>query len=105
MRGVSVGRCFADYLVERGDAFEHFEPGIHSKGQHTLLDGNFLDFSGACALHDQRSESWRHVQHFVKSLTSAQTRTLALLASFSAEDRNVLHLAVERDLFHEGLGG
>src|SRR5437868_8008424 len=105
MRGVSVGRGFANDLVEGRDSFEDFEPAIHAESEHALFDGSLLNFCRARALHDQLPEPWRHVQDFVKSLTSAQTRTLALLASLSAEDGDVLHLAVERDLIHERLGG
>src|SRR5438445_13595495 len=51
MRGVRIGRCFADYLVEGRDSFEHFQPAIHAQGQHSLFDGRLLDFRGARALH------------------------------------------------------
>ena len=47
----------------------------------------------------------RHVHHFVKPLTSLEPRSVTLLAALAAEEREVFHPGVERDLVHERLGG
>src|SRR5882672_12700925 len=95
---------FAYYLLQRTDPLEYFQPAVHAEREHSLLDGDLLNFCGARTLHDQLSERGRHVHHFVKTLSSFETSAIALLASPPSKNREVFHLGVERDLVHERLG-
>src|SRR6478672_12179486 len=98
-------RGFADDLLQRTNPLEYFQPAIHAEREHSLFDGDLLNFCGARALHDQLSQVGRHVHHFVKTLPSLEAGAIALLASLSPKYRKVFHLCVEGDLVHERLGG
>ncbi len=104
MRGLRVCRGLADYLIERCDALQYLQPAIHAERQHSLFDGRLLDLGGARALHDQLSEFWGHVQDLVQPLTTTEPRSVTLLASLTAKNREVFHLGVEGDLVHVRLG-
>src|SRR5436305_14370446 len=104
MRGVSIGRCLADDLVQSGDSLQNFEPTIHAQRQHSLFDRGLLDLGGARALHDQLSQSRSHVENFVQPLTTTEARSVTLFAALSAEEGEIFHAAIQGYLLHERLG-
>src|ERR1700704_917237 len=65
-------RGFADYLLERTDPLENFQPSVHAEGEHSFFDGCPLNFRGARALHDQLPEIGRHAHNFVKTLPALE---------------------------------